>query len=334
MPKPLKDTDFLYATMRIRSLERNLLNRERIERMLEAKSHDDAAKILYECGYGEMSAVAPSEWERVIAEERGAVYKLIRSLTGLSPLLDVFRVKYDYHNVKTLIKSEVTGEDSSHLLVDAGRMPVAAMREAMRDQRYNELPGDLKLCVADARETLARTGDPQVADFLLDRRCVVEMQKSAAESGSAFLVKYVEMFIDIYNLRAVVRTTRLSREPDFLRTVLANGGSVSAGRLTGAVTSGSPLEDVYAGTPLYDTALAGVAAARGETPMTSFERLSDNALLKLLTSARRVAFGEQPLVGYLAAKESEFTAIRTILAGRAAGVAADVLRERLRECYV
>ena len=40
------------------------------------------------------------------------------------------------------------------------------------------------------------------------------------------------------------------------------------------------------------------------------------------------------MVGYLYAKELEFTAIRTIFAGRAAGLDGDTIRARLRETYV
>ncbi|MCL2081245.1 MAG: V-type ATPase subunit [Oscillospiraceae bacterium] len=334
MRKPLKDTDFLNAAMHVRALERNLLNRERVERMLEAKSHEDAAKVLYECGYGEMSSVTAEEWERVIAEERDAAYRLIGSLSGVSELSDVFRMKYDYHNVKTIIKSEVTGEDPTPLLIGAGRMPVEKLIEAMRDRVYGELPGDLKLCVIEAREVLARTGDPQTADFMLDRNCIAEMRKAAENSGSGFLAEYVRMFTDVYNLRAVVRTARLAREPDFLRTVLVDGGGVSASRLIGVITAGGALEEVYAATPLYEAAAAGVRSAKGGVSMTAFERLADNALLRTLTRAKSVAFGEQPLIGFLGAKESEFTTIRTILSGRVAGVAPEALRERLRDCYV
>lgn len=334
MGKPIKDTDFLYATTRVRALEKNFLTRERIERMLDAKTDEDAAKVLYECGYGEMTAVTAAEWERVIADERDAVYHLISSLSNVKELCDFFKIKYDYHNIKTLIKAEATGENPAHLLIDAGRMPVAAMTEAMRDQRYNELPGSLKLCVVDTRDVLSRTGDPQTADFLLDRECLKEMQDIAEESGSEFLVKYCKMFVDVYNLRAVVRTTRLSREPDFLKTVLVDGGNVPASKLIGVITAGSSLEDVYSSTLLSEAAAAGVQSTEGDTPMTSFERHTDNALLKFLMTAKRAVFGEQPLVGYLAAKEGEFTTIRTILSGRVAGVAADALRERLRDCYV
>ena len=53
-----------------------------------------------------------------------------------------------------------------------------------------------------------------------------------------------------------------------------------------------------------------------------------------LSGAKYVAFGEAPVIGYLAAKETEYTAVRIILTGRMAGLDADTIRERLRESYV
>ena len=50
--------------------------------------------------------------------------------------------------------------------------------------------------------------------------------------------------------------------------------------------------------------------------------------------ARRLPFGVEVALGYLAAKEAEWTAVRTVLSGRMAGVPAEALRERLREQYV
>ena len=40
------------------------------------------------------------------------------------------------------------------------------------------------------------------------------------------------------------------------------------------------------------------------------------------------------VLGYLAAKEAEWTAVRIIMSGRMAGMTADAIRERLRDQYV
>jgi V/A-type H+-transporting ATPase subunit C len=62
--------------------------------------------------------------------------------------------------------------------------------------------------------------------------------------------------------------------------------------------------------------------------------LGDEALIKYMKSAKLIAFGEQPLIAYIAAKEAEIISIRTIMSGRKADVPHEVLRERLREAYV
>ena len=53
-----------------------------------------------------------------------------------------------------------------------------------------------------------------------------------------------------------------------------------------------------------------------------------------LDKARRTAFGEEVVAGYLFAREAELTAIRTVMAGRMAGLSGDVIRQRLRKSYV
>ena len=45
-------------------------------------------------------------------------------------------------------------------------------------------------------------------------------------------------------------------------------------------------------------------------------------------------FGVEVVIGYLVAKEIEFTAVRVIMAGKMAGISGGTIRERLRESYV
>ena len=68
--------------------------------------------------------------------------------------------------------------------------------------------------------------------------------------------------------------------------------------------------------------------------MTEFEKRCDDAVGDYLAGAQYVPFGEAPLVGYLAARETEYTNLRIILMGRAAGIAPAVIRARLRASYL
>ena len=51
MAKRIKDTDYLVISARIRAMENTLMTRERMEQILDARSHEEVAKILQDCGY-------------------------------------------------------------------------------------------------------------------------------------------------------------------------------------------------------------------------------------------------------------------------------------------
>lgn len=317
--------------MRVRVLERYLLNQDRAERILEARSHEDAAKVLMECGYDEIVQVDQQSIEAAIGADRARLYTLMIGICPEPDLVDVFRVRYDYHNIKTLIKSEATGENAESLLTDSGRVPVRLLLDIYKNLRFNELPADMRQVTLEARELLARTGDPQRSDFALDNACLRTTLHLARRSP--FLTGYVRLMIDTANLRSVVRADRIGKGPDFLSHILCPGGNVGVDKITGFLVSGGSLEEIFSG-PLAQAAEIGTPVMRGDAPLTEFEKLCDDAMLRYMRKARYVSFGEQPLVAYMAAKEAEATAVRTLMTGRLAGVPAEGMRERLREYYL
>lgn len=333
MSKRIKDTDYLYLSARLRAMENSLLTQARMERMLDAPTAEDAAKVLTECGYQELSRVDVDTVNDLLAKARDQV---MHDLAGCAPdprMVDVFQIKYDYHNAKVLLKSEARGEDPQRLLVDAGRVPGKTLAAAVAESEFGSLPAPLAKAIQDARELLGATKDPQQADFLLDQAYFKEMEHLAQETGSEFLQGYVRLMVDVANLRSLVRVIRMGKDGDFLKTVLFQGGSMDLRRLIAVAEGSATVEEIYSTSSLAQAAQLGQAAVNGGG-LTAFEKACDNALMAYLTQAKRVAFGEQPLIAYLAAKDSEFTAVRIIMTGRLAGLSADVIRERLRDAYV
>lgn len=333
MSKRIKDTDYLYLSARLRAMENSLLTQARMERMLDAPTAEDAAKVLTECGYQELSRVDVDTVNDLLAKARDQV---MHDLAGCAPdprMVDVFQIKYDYHNAKVLLKSEARGEDPQRLLVDAGRIPGKTLAAAVAESDFGSLPAPLAQAIQAARELLGATKDPQQADFLLDQAYFKEMEHLAQETGSEFLQGYVRLMVDVANLRSLVRVIRMGKDGDFLKTVLFQGGSMDLRRLIAVAEGSATVEEIYSTSSLAQAAQLGQAAVSGGG-LTAFEKACDNALMAYLTQAKRVAFGEQPLIAYLAAKDSEFTAVRIIMTGRLAGLSADVIRERLRDAYV
>ena len=80
--------------------------------------------------------------------------------------------------------------------------------------------------------------------------------------------------------------------------------------------------------------LAEKAMGPEHGPLTAFEKACDDTLTAYLEGAKSVPFGVEVVVGYLYAKESELTAVRTVLSGRLAGLDGELIRSRLRNTYL
>ena len=63
-----RDTDYLAVSTRIHAMENRMLTRERMERMIDAKDSGEAAKVLSECGYGELTQLTSAALEELLAD--------------------------------------------------------------------------------------------------------------------------------------------------------------------------------------------------------------------------------------------------------------------------
>ena len=323
--------DYLYLSSLLRAREIRMLSRERAERMLDASGFEECAKMLTENGYEDLSQMSISQIENALSFRRAELFHELESLVPNREVLDLFRLKYDYHNAKVLIKSEAILHEAKNLLSGAGRVAPEVMTRCFHEDRLRDLPGRLGAAAEQARALLNRSANPQLSDFLMDREYYAEMRDLAEAIGTDFAKGYVALLADSTNLRSTVRILRMGKDIGYLREALVPGGSISEERLIAGV-GGEGIASVFAGSPLQKAAQLGADAVAGGT-LTSFELACDNVLADYLADAKRSSFGEECVIAYLAGQESELTAVRMILTGRLAGVPGDVIRERLRDLY-
>ena len=323
---------YLYLSAMLRAREAKMLTREKAERMIDTASFDEAAKMLADCGYEDYSGMNAKQVDNALAERRAEIFAELARMSPNPETVEVFRMKYDYHNAKTLIKAEAAALEREDLLSSSGRVPVQTLIKSFTEEKFTGVPPVLADAIVQAKSVLARTANPQLADFALDKAYFTELLKAARELDSDFLTGYARILIDSANLRSAVRTMRMGKDLDFLKLALVPGGGIDAGRIAASSSSGETLEALFTNTLLAEAAALGAEAAKGGR-MTDFELACDNAVTAYLTRARLVAFGEAPVIAYLAAVEGEITAVRMILTGFLAGIAPDTIRERLREFY-
>ena len=157
MTKRRKDTDYLFLSARIRSLEKNLLTAQRLEQLLQAPSAESCSQLLADLGYDPIRDEATLQ--ESLKKQHEAVFAELERFMPEKELLDVFRIKYDYHNIKVLLKAP---EGAERLLMDAGTIPAGELQRRYADSgNWQFLPRDMAAAAEKAAQLLAETGSAQ-----------------------------------------------------------------------------------------------------------------------------------------------------------------------------
>lgn len=330
--KNYRDTDYLHATARVRALENSMLGSKSLVKMVDAKNAEEAFKVLTDASIGQGHEL--SNYEDAFRDNLLEAYDIVDKLSPLPGLADIFRYKYDGHNLKTAIKSRKLDKDCSGILSPLGNVPAAKLLEELDQKEFTTLNPLLAAAGLDAADQMAKSGDPQTVDIIIDKAVLEAMTADAAAIDNSFLSLFVQSQADIANIRACVRLMRMKKELPMLRRVLVAGGTIPLQKLFDAYSKG--YEEIF------EVVLASRYGAmlepsfdglRAESTLSLFEKLCDNYMVSLFSKVRFIAFGIEPLISYLYGKECETSAARIVLASKLSGVPAPQITERLREAY-
>ena len=232
--KAYRDTDYLHATARVRALENGMVTRRDFQKMIDAKTAEEAYKVLSDAPI--CHGVPMEGYEAALEQNLLDAYQLLDRIAPGSGLTQLFRCQYDGHNLKTAIKARRATGDVSGVYSGLGNLPAKEITAQLESGRLTGIPTPLAQAALEASEALAKTGDPQAVDILLDRGILASMAQQAEKIPSPFLQKYVAAQIDIANIRAAVRLGRMGKNAFFLGKVLAPGGRIPLSAITEAYT--------------------------------------------------------------------------------------------------
>lgn len=332
----LQDTDYAYAVARIRAVEKKLLNRNGIERMAEAKSPEEALKIVLDAGYESAGADASNlfEYEKLLKDEQRKVYILLKETAPDPTVFDMFLLREDYHNIKVILKGEFSDGYDDSILSGSGTIPLNRLKIMLKERNFSDMPSTMRKAVEECTDVFNRTGDPQIIDFILDRAYFMQMKELALKIGNVFLTGLAVILIDIVNIKSFLRVKRLGRAWDFLGKAFVPGGSLDERFFKEHMDE--PIENFEGalGCKPYSKLGEGIENFKNTGSMSKFEKLADNYVLSYVRKALFKPMGLEPLVGYLVGKENEIKNARIVMVGKMNGISADAIKERLRDTYV
>ena len=321
---------FTQALSRIWVLETRLLDKAKIQRMIEAPNADDVIKILGETEYANVmgNVKRASDYEEMLSAELQRVYSLVYELCPVKDIVNLFSTKYIYHNVKVLLKGKFLGKDFSNLLIHLGKDDVNEIKRKIDSDSFGDLRGNIGKAVMAAVEDFEATKDPQRIDIIVDKFMFEELVQIRKSLNYSFTDKIINAMIDSTNIKTLLRIKKQGKGREFAQEVIVPGGYIDKDTLVSIINESpeniiSKLSfSVYS--EIVREGLEGYIATNSANLL---EKLSDNYIMALMKDSKFVTFGPERILSYIYAKETEIKLIRIIMVGKLNNVAEEVIRE-------
>lgn len=324
------------ATMRV--YEKRLLDPIKIERMIDADSAEEVLKILQETEYSRSMANVKraEEFETILSNEMNWVYDDINRKIKDPELIALLSLRYDYQNLKVLLKAEALGQDQIPVLSELGTIPPQAFKSNFEASNLKEAGPRFAEAARLARDEFSKNRDPQQLDFIVDKAYFAHMNEILAGARDVDMIRdYIRYQIDSFNLLAFMRTKKQEKDPRFIQDVVVAGGEIPVRDiLESAADAPEQVANRFRGRKIGPALRKGIEAYQATGRLGEMERQLENGLIRTIRPAKQVVFGPEPLFGYVVAKERENKILRMIMVSKLNNISPDKLRERLRDMYV
>lgn len=333
----MKDIQFSHANVRIRTYENQLLNQADLTRLLSVEDASGLYPILQETPYGDFIDETTSyhDFEEVLLAEEKRTFEMAYELTPVKAVVDIYTLKYDYQNLKILVKEWYTKEDLSVLIVPFGAFSLDVLKEAVQTRTHKEIPQVMIDCLEEVFAYIEDYEEVQGIDIIFDNYYWRHFLEISEENGDALFLEISQRLIDTFNLSTILRSYFMGRKQGFMSAVVAEGGLLSTDELLDAIhQSLATFLEYLANTPYYRLVDTSVSELEERRTLNQFDLIKDNFLMNYFKEKKMIVFGPTALLGYLYAKETEIKNLRMIFIGKINKIPVEKLSSRVRDSYV
>lgn len=329
--------DYAQGVVMARVYEKKLLDKGRLEKMIDAKDAEEAFKVLMDSEYSKSvdGVNGVGDYETLLKNETSRVFKLGSEMLGDKRILEILTLKYDYHNLKSIVKGSVSSEDFSDLFIYSSENDPDKIKLQFESGNFTDVKSEFIKSMKEAKMRYEESLDPQIIDITIDRAYFKHLKEISTSLDNELFSDYVSGLIDFFNITSMLRAMRMGKSQNFLNEILVEGGGISVSRL---ITLSR--ED-------FDRIAVSLKSEKiGRALMDCIEDYKENGSLQVLDSmkdvylgrlnsdSRFITFGPEPIFAYLVAKEKEISIIRLILVGKLNNISPSKLRERLGDKLV
>lgn len=328
---------YLDIIPKIRVYEKRLIDNVKFNRILDLENIDEVFKFLSETVYGENISddINIYNYEQVLSLEFGRLFKSLKDIFDNKELINIFLKKYKYNNIKLMLKAKLLNVDLGDILFNIEDFDNEFIYTAIKTENYSSLPDEIGDLVKKTLKDFEENKDPQRIDILIDKIMFGELLKESKNISSDFLTKYIQILIDVFNVKTLFRIKNLNLNRALFDDVIVSGGNIALSNLK--MIFSEPKENIlnrFSMTNMYKYIKEGLENYVNNDDLNILDKELDDYLMEYLKNAKIITTGLAPIIGYINAKENEIKNIRIVLVGKINSVDSDSIKRRLRKNYV
>lgn len=318
---------YIYAGTRAKTLERKLLSETQFELLTSAKSVEEMHKVLYD------TYLAPFLDKKNGATTTLSIDKSIvdakNTLQLIAPkpeMLDIMWIKYDFHNLKTIIKGKRVGLTDEQIIEKCFNVGLVSSEKLLRAYSEKSLRA-INPHLKEAAEKAEVSKHVFEIDLAMNTSYFTAIQNLSRNINDPFITKFVTLLIDLFNINAALRADAI--EGIEQKDVYFQGGTLTRQDVE---SKENILKILYrfGGEKRWAHAIEVAEKNNSYSPL---EKAADEYVLDFLKQESLLIFTPASLFSYFYAQKNNAQIIGAILTAKKSGMPEKELRATLRRLH-
>ncbi|MRJ47976.1 V-type ATPase subunit [Fundicoccus ignavus] len=251
-------------------------------------------------------------------------------------IVDIFALKFMYHNLKMLLIMRATGQDLSHLLTPIGRYSMNELRHVVQTLESAIIEQAIVDEIASTWNSYVTYNVVEALDIGMDNAYFKHLRLTEQKIDHPDITNLVNVLIDFYNVISAKRGLDDRLAMSDLIEIMSDEGTYTAREFIELVENHQINQwfDQINQLP-FDRKFDKFRDKMLDGSIQSYEleKLQSIYTHSFLHEKRREILGPMPVLRYLYGKQMEIKNLRLILTGRVNQLSNEQITERMRPIY-
>jgi len=309
------DWRYVYQTAVVRALEMQMLSKTSLLDMAGSEGFKAVIEQLSATEYALSGGTGDfAQIEKMLLSRRDAVRGLFEDFMIDKDVVEIFKSRVDFANLRLAIRRAVTDRDIGTDYAAGGNVPPELFEQVFAEENYELFPVFLREAAEQAVVHYYQDKKIPHIDYAIDEFAARYNLRQARKLDNIFLVNLFRLQTDLTNIITMLRLKFTESEQ---RNLFLQGGFIESGKfLAGLDLDYDSLGQLFFVTPYHRLVADGVNYLSANKSFLVLERLCEQYLQGFLKSTIVVTAGPQPIIGYLLMKEDEIRKVRFVLTAK------------------